>query len=406
MKLLFLTQVLPYPLDAGPKIRAYYVLKYLAKQFDITLLSMTRSEDHIDSIQHLEEFCERVIPVPITRSIFNNILDYTRSFFSGNSFLIMRDFHKDFVRIFFQLLENNDYDAIHADQLWMAQYALMSSSIYQNSYKPPKIVLDQHNAVYLIPERLALNNSNPLYKYFLLRESRMLAQYEIETCKQFNSVIWVTKEDYQSISNLINKNGVSGFERTGVNHIIPICIEPDNYMSTIPAVDDPNIIFIGGMHWPPNKEGVVWFINNVFPIIIDKYPELKIFFVGKNPPEDLLNLQNVNFPGYVEDIEPFWALGRVFIVPLLSGGGMRVKILEAWAKGIPVVSTSIGAEGIRYTKSENIIIADTPQEFAEGILAVLKNLELAQRLSVSGRESVENYYDWKKTYRKWDKIYP
>ncbi len=156
MKLLFLTQVLPYPLDAGPKIRAYYVLKYLAKQFDITLLSMTRSEDHIDLIKHLEEFCVRVIPVQINRSIVNNLVDYIISYLKGNSFLITRDFHKAFERKLCNLLKSEQYDAIHADQLWMAQYALMSSSCYQNSAKQPKLVLDQHNAVYLIPKRMAL----------------------------------------------------------------------------------------------------------------------------------------------------------------------------------------------------------------------------------------------------------
>ncbi len=234
----------------------------------------------------------------------------------------------------------------------------------------------------------------------------MLAKYEIETCNRFDSVIWVTGEDYQSIFNLFDENREAKFERIGLNHIIPICIDPDEYQPISQIVDDTNIIFIGGMHWPPNKEGVVWFINNVYPIIVDKYPEIKLFFVGKNPPDNLSNLKNVQFTDYVEDLGPLWELGRVFIVPLLSGGGMRVKILEAWAKGIPVVSTSIGAEGIGYTKDENIIIADTPQEFADGILNVLKNPELTQRLSISGREIVENLYDWKKTYREWDKIYP
>jgi glycosyltransferase involved in cell wall biosynthesis len=252
---------------------------------------------------------------------------------------------------------------------------------------------------------MALNNSNPLYKYFLHRESRILAQYEIETCNQFDNVIWVTEEDYQSISKLFNKIGYSVLERTGENHIIPICIDPDEYRLIYPVVNDPNVIFIGGMHWPPNNEGVIWFINNVYPILMDKYPELKIFFIGKNPPENLLNLKNVHFPGYVLDLESFWEISRVFIVPLLSGGGMRVKILEAWAKGIPVVSTSIGAEGIRYTKDKDIIIADKPQEFADGIFSVLDNQELTQRLSISGRETVEIYYDWNKTYHKWDEVY-
>ena len=121
MNILFLTQVLPYPLDAGPKIRAYYVLKYLSKKYRITLLTFIRTGDQKEAIEHLEEFCDIVVTVEIKRSSIKDMFNLMRSFINGEPFLITRDSHKEFEEKMIQLLTNRRYDAIHADQLWMAQ---------------------------------------------------------------------------------------------------------------------------------------------------------------------------------------------------------------------------------------------------------------------------------------------
>jgi glycosyltransferase involved in cell wall biosynthesis len=113
----------------------------------------------------------------------------------------------------------------------------------------------------------------------------------------------------------------------------------------------------------------------------------------------------IEAPGYVENVEPFWARSQVFIVPLHAGGGMRVKILDAWAQGLPVVSTTVGAEGLHYQNGENILIADTPEAFAQAVLAVLRDPGLAGRLAAAGRQNVEQHYDWRRIYPAWDAIY-
>ena len=145
--------------------------------------------------------------------------------------------------------------------------------------------------------------------------------------------------------------------------------------------------------------------ENVLPIVREQITTAELLAVGKNPPADLKNSDGLSLPGYVEDVEPAWCGSRVFVAPLLSGGGMRVKILDAWAHGLPVVSTTIGAEGIKYLDGDNILIADTPAGFSEAILRILRDDDLAGQLGASGRKTVQDTYNWRTIYKDWDQVY-
>jgi glycosyltransferase involved in cell wall biosynthesis len=160
------------------------------------------------------------------------------------------------------------------------------------------------------------------------------------------------------------------------------------------------------MHWPPNADGVAWFTSEVFPLVRKKLPDVRFVVVGKQPPKALNYLgNNVITTGYVENTDSYWNGTRIFVVPLHAGGGMRVKILEAWARGVPVISTTIGGEGISYSAGEDILIADTPEEFANAVLQISTDTDLAQRLGRGGRKTFENYYEWKRVYPAWDQVY-
>jgi glycosyltransferase involved in cell wall biosynthesis len=177
------------------------------------------------------------------------------------------------------------------------------------------------------------------------------------------------------------------------------------------------------MFWPPNVDGVLWFAREVFPLVRQQVPEARFYIVGKNPPKEVRRLrvarsklrsndqpsaishQPIVVTGYVEDPTPYFADSAVFIVPLRAGGGMRVKILDAWARGIPIVSTTIGSEGIEVREGENILIADTPRDFAQAVVRAIRDKELAQRLAENGRRWVEEKYDWRIIYPKLDEVY-
>jgi glycosyltransferase involved in cell wall biosynthesis len=401
LKILFLTQVLPYPLNAGPKIRAYYVLRYLARQHAISLVTFIRPSDPPEAVEHLRNYCQRVVTVPIDRSVWRDASAYSRSLLSGMPFLITRDRVPGMEAALRGIISEERFDAVHADQLWMAAYALYSrKSAGQNGYQPG-LILDQHNAVHLIPARMAQNSANPLIRQILKREARLIARYESQVCDQIDRVVWVSSDDLKSIARYQPSIQKLPLKTT----IIPICIDPQIYNPVLPLPKSDRILFLGGMHWPPNAEGLRWMVQNVLPIVRKQIPTAELLAVGKDPPADLQNTGGLSLPGYVEDVEPVWGGCRVFVVPLLSGGGMRVKILDAWAHGLPVVSTSIGAEGIKYLDGDNILIADTPLEFSQAIIRILRDDDLASQLGTSGRKTVQDTYNWRTIYKDWDQVY-
>jgi polysaccharide biosynthesis protein PslH len=401
VNILFLTQVLPYPLDAGPKVRAYYVLRHLAGQHAVTLATFVRGSDSPQALSHVQSLVARLVTSPIKRSTWQEVLAIGRSALSGEPVLIARDRAPEMNALLRRLAAETPFDAIHADQLWMAPYALAAGARARNGRPRPRLVLDQHNAVHLIPGRLAESAANPVMRFGWRREARQMARYEAAICRSFDRVVTVTDADREALGSLYPESRRPAFT------VIPICIDSQAAQPR-PRPDTPGILFLGGMHWPPNADGARWFAEAILPAICAVEPHARFLAVGRQPPESLLRPDRAGWieaPGYVDDPEPYWARSQVFVVPLRAGGGMRVKILDAWAQGLPIVSTTIGAEGLTYRAGADILIADTPEALAEAVLSILQDADLARRLAAAGRATVEQRYDWRRTYPAWDAIY-
>jgi glycosyltransferase involved in cell wall biosynthesis len=321
-----------------------------------------------------------------------------RSILTNQPFIITRDLVPGMMREIKRIIVNRRFDFIHADQLWMVQYALQAKRLAASAGMDVRLVLDQHNAVYLIPKRLKVNAVNPVMKLFLDRESRLLAHFEADVCQKCDQVVWVTREDLEAIKRIKGDTLIH-------SKIIPICVDPASVSQPEQLSTLPNILFLGGMHWPPNAEGVRWFVRHVLPLVRNELPEARLTVIGKSPPREITDVEGVQANGFVKDVSSFWKESRVFIVPIHAAGGMRVKILDAWAHGLPVVSTTIGAEGITTQPGNNIQIADDAAEFSRCVLQLLNDDRFAECLSHAGRETLEEYYDWKKVYRSWDEVY-
>lgn len=409
MKILFFTQVLPYPLNAGPKVRAYYVLRHLAQQHEITLLSFVRATDTPEALAHLQRFCAAVHTVPMPRSPLRDGYHLLRSLLSRQPFIIARDWNGAMVRKIAELLRASEsgattpFAAIHADQLWMAPYALLAQR--QQRRQRARVVLDQHNAVFMIPERLAGDDANLPKRLLLQWEARKMARYEVAICQHFDHVTWVTQEDYQAVQQQARRLGQS----VTCDAIIPICGDSAEQPPVQRLPTAHRVTFVGGLHYPPNAQGICWFAENVFPQVLAQAPQSVLTVIGKQPPPALQKLgippQNLEITGFVERVEPYLAETAAFVAPLLAGGGMRVKIIDGWRWGMPVVSTTIGAEGIAIQPEENILIADTPTAFAERTLQLLQSPQKANQLAAAGRQWFESRYDWQHVYRQWDQIY-
>lgn len=405
MRILYLSQVLPYPPDAGPKVRSYYTIRYLVEAgHQVTLLVFTREDDDKANINHLKKMCHDVHSILLRRSRVRDVCELIQSLLSDRPFLINRDSFKSMHQKIESLLTQYPYDAIHADQLWMAQYALSGRNVKSTNGRI-KTVLDQHNSVFLIPLRLSSGSSNPVKRAMFAQESRRLAKYELETCQEFDHVVWVTAEDKRALNKISNGHGMARD-----NQVIPICVDPETRREISFNTAANRITFLGGMHWPPNTEGILWFFREVWPLVQNKAPDSILTIIGKNPPSTLVKAQRINrnieVTGYAADPHGYLEETAAFIVPLHAGGGMRVKIVDAWSWGLPVVSTSVGAEGINTNESRDILIADSPEDFADAVLMLLKNRAHARKIAKAGRQSVEMNYNWRRVYKLWDRVYP
>ncbi len=404
MRILFLAQVLPYPLDAGPKTRAYYVLRYLAQHHRVTLLAFTRPTDPPAAMAHLARFCEEVQGVPMRRSTLRNVRDLARSLLGRWPFMVRRDWIPEMVRQVDRQVQSGEYDAVHADQLWMAPYALRGQAISQRIHgKSLRTVLDQHNAVFQIPMRLAHHQPNPLLRGLLHLEATKLQRFERQVCGQFDRVVWVTREDRDA---LVERTGYPG----SGDPVIPICVEPEEGALRDHVERPFRVTFLGGMHWPPNAEGIQWFADRVWPELHQAFPQVRLTVIGKEPPARLRAQaqdpeRRIEVLGYVEDPTPYLAETAVFIVPLHAGGGMRVKILDAWRWKLPVVSTSIGAEGIDVRPGENILLGDSPQAFSRHVRALLADPGRARAMVEEAHATLRRAYHWRRRYRAWDIVY-
>ena len=411
MDILFLSQVVPYPIDAGPKVRSYHVLRYLAAAgHRITLVTFCRQTDRPDDIRHLRQYCSAVHTVPIYRSRVKDAWHLLLSLIQGQPFLIGRDWSPAMAELV-RDLNTGTFDVVHADQLWMAPYALLTQSHATNA---PTLVLDAHNAVFQIPQRMSATSHNPIVRLMLDLETRKLARYEAATCRRFDRVVTVTQEDQSTLDNLMAPESLLASGESKKNHhpemtTIPICIDPVAKAAIPRSVDSHRVTFLGGLHWPPNAEGILWFAREVWPRVIQQVPEAVLTVIGKSPPSELVRVASTStsydITGYVPDPTPYLSETAAFIVPLHAGGGMRVKIVDAWSWGLPIVSTRIGSEGLEYQDKINLLIADTAADFSQSVVRLLTDPELAARLSAAGRRTAEERYDWRKVYPAWANVY-
>jgi len=390
-QVLLLTQVLPYPPDSGPKVKTWNVLKYLIQHNDVTLVSFVRGDQSAE-ISHLKEYCRAVYTIPIERGAIRDIWYMLQSFWTHQPFLMVRDDRKEMRDLIDHLATETQFDVVHADQHNMCQYA-------QRVPKAHKI-LDAHNALWVLYKRLADTMSLGPKKLLLNRDWRLLKTYEGELCRSFDTVLAVSQEDLTALNEAAQTKLQA--------KVIPIAVDTDEvgFVAREPTAN--HILHIGTMYWPPNIDGILWFINEVYPYILEKYPDIKFDVVGSRPPQEILDhhdTNGINVTGYVEDPTPYYQQTGVMIVPLRAGGGMRVKILNALSQGLPMVSTTLGAEGIRVESGKHLLIADTPQAFASAVLKLLDDPALAATLGENGRHLIKTQYDYRVACRPLDTIY-
>ena len=308
-------------------------------------------------------------------------VDAILNLFSSESYNIIRFYSKDFEKVLIERLQSEAYDVIQLETLWVTPYVDVI-----RKYSKAKIILRSQNVEYIIWERLAEDAANPLKKIYLKLLAGRLKKYELSLLNKYDAIATITELD----TVVFKKMGCT----IPVMHV-PFGIDLEKYKMDDSALEKPSVFHIGAMDWRPNADGINWFLKNVWVDVVAKNPNVKLYLAGRNMPEWLLNLkmENVVIEGEVPDSHAFINSRSVMIVPLTSGGGMRVKIIEGMAFGKTIISTAVGAEGIEYENGLNLLIANTEREFVDAIHSCLNNTAFSDSLGKNARTLVESKYD-------------
>ncbi len=302
-----------------------------------------------------------------------------KNLFSKSSYNVDRFYSRDVEESLATLLRRDQFDIIQLETLFTTPYVDLI-----RKHSKAKVILRAHNSEHIIWERLSKLESSPFKKWYLSFLAARLKKYEMEVLSKIDAIIPITKIDAAVFK-------YSGY--TGPMLTVPLGIDMDQY----PLQDfnpELSVFHLGSMDWLPNQEAIRWFLFSAWPGIHKKFPALRLHLAGRGFPEDLLAMQvpGVHLQGKVADANSFMLDKQIMIVPLLSGSGMRVKIIQGLALGKTIISTSIGAEGIEVTNGQNILIADDQKSFLEKIEYCLSDPERCRKIGLNGRKFVsENY---------------
>jgi len=380
MRILQLTPRIPYPPDDGGKIGIFGITKYLAlRGHEITLLSITSNQN--SDLSGLTKYC-RVETVVMNTA--NSYLSMLFNLFSKTPYTISKYHERAVLNKLKDLLQRNRFDIVHVDHLHMAYYG----KFIKEKFGLP-VVLREYNVESTIWERYYRGISNPLVKAYARLQFKKVYKYESRIVENFDRCFMITEKDKERIQ--------------GMNPRVKACVIPAgvdiSYFHPMDVPIEPySIVSVASMEWLPNVEGILWFYTTIWPLVKEKILQAKLYIVGKNPPIEVERLagKDIIVTGFVRDVREYMAKATIFIVPLRSGGGMRIKILNALAMGKAVVSTSVGCEGIDVENGRNICVADTEEEFAERIIELLEDESKRKKLGENGLNLVREKYQWER----------
>ncbi len=377
MKILQISPQFPYPLDSGGRIGIYNIVKNLAKLgAKIYFVAFSKTKVPNEYIEHFKSFCHPFVIELDTNNTFPRMLKY---FILNKPILTEKFFRKKTIETFKDILTKINFDLIHLDH---TSNITVGRWISQLTGKP--VGLRLHNIEWKIWEGLR-NEQVPFSPQwiFLTQQTHLLREKERQAIEIAEVSFACTDYDRKLALELVpNARVLVASPGVDMNLWQPKEIERNRY----------EIIFASTFQWLPNVNGLKWFLDQVLPKVREKVSEAFVTVIGKNPPDFLKKYQNINLLGYVEDIKPYYNRGSLLVVPLFVGSGVRVKILEAMAMQLPVVSTNVGAEGIGATPDEGILIADNPDEFADKIVELIKNPEKARKIGSNARKFIQNNF--------------
>jgi sugar transferase (PEP-CTERM/EpsH1 system associated) len=388
MKVLFLSQIVPYPPHGGVLQRGYNLLREIS-QFAVVHLAafvhrdlLKTDEQVLESQRELGKFCGRVDYFPLwpKQSRLHQYAALGLSLGSPKPFSVIAHRSAAFQRHVSRLVSSEGIDVIHVDTLGLAPFV-------DNVDDIPR-VLTHHNIESMLMGRRAEVETRPPVKWFLQCETEKLRAYERAVSPRFDANILVSDADERALCSAAP--GV-------VTSVVPNGVDIE-YFSPRDEADTPTLTYTGGLNMFANRDAVMFFLRETWPLIKAEVPNVRFVVIGQDPPEELRALSagdpRIEVMGYVDDVRPFVARAAVYVVPLRVGGGTRVKVLDAMAMGKAIVSTSVGCEGIHASPGEHLLVADDPTRFARTVVDLLHDRTRRASLGRAARRLVETRYAW------------
>ena len=406
MRILFLTPQLPYPPQKGTALRNWGLIAGLAAHHRVSLLSFLTPGQDASPAAALTAACARVETVPQpARPLSRRLRDLA---LTRHPDMGLRLESSAFRNRLAAWLAQASFDVVHVEGIELAPYL----DVIEAARPRPLVVFDDHNCEYLLQQRAFRTDLREPARWagaaYSFVQWRRLRHFEAQACHRADRVVAVSEADAAALREL-----VPGLRVT----VVPNGVDTQAYRPEVSSLQSPisslrsptsTLVFTGTMDFRPNVDAVLWFARRVLPRVRLSVPQAHFVVVGQRPHRRLDNLRRdpaVTLTGWVEDVRPYIAQAAVYVAPLRMGGGTRLKLLEAMAMGKAVVTTRLGAEGYPVTASRELLLADTPAEFAAAVVELLGAPERRAELGRAARAFVEQHYDWQAIVPRVEKVY-
>ena len=384
MKILVICNKSPYPpREGGPIAMNMIVEGLISEGHTVKVLAVNSFKYNINPEDIPSSYREKtgieLIDVDLRIKPWQAFLNL----FTGRSYHVERFISSNFRKRLIEVLQSDRYDIVQMETLFMAPYL---STVRANS--DAKVVLRAHNIEHLVWARVAEGTHNPLKRRYISHLASTLRRYEQAMIPIFDGIAAITEKDAEYFSRQLAVG-------SGQLAVIPFGIDIQNIPQPVPSPDPVSLFTIGAMNWIPNEEGVRWFLHHIWPEVHKEFPSLKYYLAGREMPGWMqrISFPNVEVLGEVPDAREFMDAHGIMIVPLLSGSGIRIKIIEGMAAGKPVISTLIGAEGIEYTNGKNLLIANASCEFIDMISLCISDMDRCIKVGEDARKLIDTTYD-------------
>ncbi len=389
MKILFVIPYSPATPTFGGALRIYHILKQVCKKHDVTVTGFCKPGEVQDLERQIPELRGKVHCIDEPYSTPHLRWKLVSSLFSRHSHWYMGIQSIQLQQMVDRILAEDKFDVIHCEFPAMAYFSFNGDA---------KKVIDCHNVEYDNFRRMSKINRDLIRKLYYRYESYKIRREELAVCSRQDAIFTTSKRDRELFDEDIPE--VPKF-------VIPNGVDLEYFQSGETKPEEHALVFVGMMGYTPNYDGITYFLDKIFPRITSKVPDAKIYIVGKNPPASIVNRASskVIVTGFVDDIRPYVHRSSVYVVPLRMGGGTRLKIIEAFAMKKPIVTTSIGCEGLDVKNGEHLLIADQPDRFAKSVIELMRDDKFADQLITEGYKLASRQYGWNTIGDRLDEAY-